>query len=464
MANKVITIGHLLQRAASSPLSHHLPGGHAFEDGDFEEEEKEEKGVGIWDEEGHSASATPGASHKGKIREMESFIYEVFDAASAVKRAYVGVQEAHSPWDPDKLRVADAVVVAELRKLGRLRDRFRRGCFSPSSAGPPAAPLRDAVAPYEATIEDLKGQLSAKNAEVDSLNEKLRSATLGGLGRKGRLHSGKRVGRITVLGAPGTRTPELFEAYMEQVKSASKTFTSHLLSLMRSAGRDVAAVFRSIIEGGGGGDGAAKDRAPAIPNLEARHAKYALEAYVNGKLFQGFENETFYLEGSLSSLINPAEFRRDCFTQFQDMRGMEPEQLLGILPGCPFGRFAASKYLAVVHDKMGESLFDGGSEQRQQVLAGAHPRTAFYGEFLRLAKAVWLLHLLAFALDPAPAHFEASRGAEFHPNYMESVARFTGGRVPPASVVGFPVGRGFRLGNGSVVRARVYLTPRAQPQ
>ncbi|RWW24760.1 hypothetical protein GW17_00010943 [Ensete ventricosum] len=250
---------------------------------------------------------------------------------------------------------------------------------------------------------------------------------------------------------------------MEQVKSASKTFTSHLLSLMRSAGWDVAALFRSIIEGGGG-DGAAKDRALAIPNLEDRHAKYALEAYVNGKLFQGFENETFYLEGSLSSLINPAEFRPDCFAQFQDMRGMEPEQLLGIVPGCPFGRFAASKYLAVVHDKMEESLFGGGSEQRQQVLAGAHPRTGFYGEFLRLAKAVWLLHLLAFALDPAPAHFEASRGAEFHPNYMESVARFAGGRVPPGAVVGFPVGRGFRLGHGSVVRARVYLTPRAQPQ
>ncbi|RRT48433.1 hypothetical protein B296_00042371 [Ensete ventricosum] len=244
---------------------------------------------------------------------------------------------------------------------------------------------------------------------------------------------------------------------MEQVKSASKTFTSHLLSLMRSAGWDVAALFRSIIEGGGG-DGAAKDRALAIPNLEDRHAKYALEAYVNGKLFQGFENETFYLEGSLSSLINPAEFRPDCFAQFQDMRGMEPEQLLGIVPGCPFGRFAASKYLAVVHDKMEESLFGGGSEQRQQVLAGAHPRTGFYGQFLRLAKAVWLLHLLAFALDPAPAHFEASRGAEFHPNYMESVARFAGGRVPPGAVVGFPVGRGFRLGNGSVVRARVTWT------
>ncbi|WOL02026.1 IRK-interacting protein-like [Canna indica] len=480
MANKVTTISDLLQRVASSCLTHRLPAGHAFEDCDCDceegggdrdektkvktkeekEEDEEEHGLRIWEEDGPPASATPGASHKARIREMECFMHEVFDAVSSVKRAYVGLQKAHSPWDPDNMRVADASVVAEFRKLGRLRDRFRRECFSPSSAaaGQTAAPLRDAVAPYEAAIDDLKRQLKAKEAENENLKEKLRSAGLGSSGRRGRLHSGKRVGCVAVLGTSGTPTPELFEAHMERVKSASKSFTAHLLSLMRSARWDISAAVRSVIEGGGG-DGA-EDRPPAIPNFEPRHAKYALEAYVNRKVFQGFENETFYLEGSLSSLINPAEFRRDCFAQFRDMRGMEPEQLLGILPGCPFGRFAAAKYLAIVHAKMEESLFGGGAEQRRQVLAGNHPRTGFYGEYLRLAKAVWLLHLLAFAIDPAPAHFEASRGAEFQPHYMESVLRFAGGRVPAGSVVGFPVAPGFRFGDGSVVRARVYLVPR----
>ncbi|CAL9120813.1 unnamed protein product [Musa acuminata var. zebrina] len=483
MANKVTTISDLLQRVASSCLTHRLPGGHALEDGDCdegeidraeeekaqpneeeEEEEEEEEGLRIWEENGQRASTVPGFSHKVKIREMEGFMYEVFDAVSAVKRAYVGLQEAHNPWDPEKLRVADAAVVAEFRKLGRLRDRFRRGCVSPSAAGPTAVPLRDAVAPYEATIDDLKRQLRAKEVEAESLKEKLRSATLGSSGRRGRLHSSKRFGCVAVPGAPGTATPELFEAYMERVKFASKSFTGHLLSLMRSARWDIVAAVRTIIDAGGGGD--AEDRPLAIPDLEPRDAKYALESYVNRKLFQGFENETFYLEGSLSSLINPAEFRRDRFTQFRDMRGMEPEQLLGILPRCPFGRFAASKYLAVVHAKLEESLFGAGSEQRRQVLEGAHPRTGFYSEFLRLAKAVWLLHLLAFALDPAPSHFEASRGADFHPRYMESVVRFAGGRVPPGLVVGFPVGPGFKLGDGSVIRARVYLVrgPLPRPQ
>ncbi|CAN1282465.1 Protein GRAVITROPIC IN THE LIGHT 1 [Linum perenne] len=88
---------------------------------------------------------------------------------------------------------------------------------------------------------------------------------------------------------------------------------------------------------------------------------------------------------------------------------------------------------------MEESLF-GNLEQRQQ--------------------AIWLLHLLAFSLDPAPSQFEASRGAEFHALYMESVVKFSGGRVPAGQVVGFPVGPGFKLGNGSIVKARVYLVPR----
>jgi hypothetical protein len=101
----------------------------------------------------------------------------------------------------------------------------------------------------------------------------------------------------------------------------------------------------------------------------------------------------------------------------------------------------------------------GDGEHRKAVSGGAHPRTPFYEEFLRAAKAVWMLHLLAFALEPPPSHFEAGRGAEFHPEYMESVT----GAPPHAGagmVVGFAVTPGFRLGNGAVVRARVFLVPR----
>lgn len=166
------------------------------------------------------------------------------------------------------------------------------------------------------------------------------------------------------------------------------------------------------------------------------------------------------MDGSLSSLLKPDQFRRDCFTQYRDMKAMDPVELLGIMPTCLFGKFCSKKYLAIVHPKMEESLF-GDLDQNRQVLAGNHPRSEFYGEFLTLAKTVWLLHLLAFSLDPGPSQFEASRGAEFHPQYMESVVKFPGGRVPSGQIVGFPVSPGFKLFNGSVVKARVYLVPRS---
>lgn len=254
---------------------------------------------------------------------------------------------------------------------------------------------------------------------------------------------------------------------MDEVRLASKSFTAHLLSLMRAARWDIAAAVRSIVEASTaspGNDAALHGghqfpTANSFPDVGAEHAKHALESYVTRKLFHGFENETFYMEGSLSSLLNPDQYRQDCYAQYRDMRGMDPSELLGVLPGCHFGRFAAKKYLTMVHPKMEESLL-GGRELRRQVEAGTHPRTGFYGQFLRLAKAVWLLHLLAFALDPAPSHFEASWGAEFHPGYMESVVLFAAGRVPSGWVVGFPVAPGFKLGDGSVVRARVFLVAR----
>ncbi|XVF46652.1 hypothetical protein PTKIN_Ptkin03bG0044700 [Pterospermum kingtungense] len=188
------------------------------------------------------------------------------------------------------------------------------------------------------------------------------------------------------------------------------------------------------------------------------HAKYVPESYVSRKIFQGFDDENFYMDGSLSSLHNPDQYRLECFTQFHDMKAMDPVELLGIMPACHFGRFCSNKYLAIIHPKMEESLF-GGLEHRSQIMTGNHPRSQFYGEFLGLDKAIWLLHLLAFSLDPS-SQFEASRGAEFHPQYMESIVNVSGGRVPAGQIIGFPVGPGFKLGNGSVVKARVYLVAR----
>ncbi|XP_068667995.1 protein GRAVITROPIC IN THE LIGHT 1-like isoform X2 [Aristolochia californica] len=461
MTSKVSNLSDLIQRVTASCLLHPLSrGGEKSEDrkegsedeeDDFEdyedyrdveggeEEEDDEKSFKFWEEEEKRNGMTE------RVKEMESMMTEVFESISSMKRAYVSLQEAHCPWDPEKMRVADVGVVAELRRLGRFRERFRRG----GGVGKGGLVREGIVGPYEAAVEELKREVKAREAEVDNLKEKLKSFQLSG--KKGRSH--RKVSCSQARSIPSCPTTELFEFGMHQVKHTLKAFTALLLTLMRSARWDIAAAVRSI-EGTALGDDAFGGVDPS-----PRHAKHALESYVSLKIFQGFENETFYIDGSLSSLLHPEKFRQDCFAQYRDMKAMDPAEILGILPSCHFGKFCCKKFLAIVHPKMEESLF-GNLEHRRAVLAGSHPRSEFYGMFLGVAKAVWLLHLLAFALDPAPSHFQASRGVEFHPEYMESVVRYAGSGVPAGQIVGFPVTPGFKLGNGSVIKARVYLVSR----
>lgn len=467
MATRVSNFSDLIQRVTASCLLHPLANvrqdsqnvaveeyGEQNDDdcndsSEEDDEEEETKGRGI-----DNSSKVVSIE---RVMELETTMNEVFDAVSAMKRAYVSLQEAHCPWDPERMRVADVAVVGELRKIGVLRERFKRRSFGGGrrrgdvSGG---ALVREVAAPYEAAVAELKRELKAREVEVDNLKEKLKTVT--GLnnngGKKGRSLSKRKVNCSSqVAAAP---SPDLFEVTMCQVKESSKSFTLQLLSLMRAAHWDIAAAVRSI--GAAAGNGPDTINSSATSVVSTHHAKYALQSYISCKIFQGFDHETFYMDGSLSSLINPDQYRRDCFTQYRDMKAMDPVELLGILPTCHFGKFCAKKYLAIVHPKMEESLF-GDLEQQRQVLAGNHPRSQFYGEFLTLAKAVWLLHLLAFSLDPAPCQFEASRGAEFHPQYMESVVKFSGGRLPAVQIVGFPVSPGFKLGNGSIIKARVYL-------
>jgi hypothetical protein len=190
MTRKVSNFSDLIQRVTASCLLNPLvPVRKVVEDDSpYESEEEEEHYDIVDDDEDEEEEADPSEENDDfseekmvgmkilKIKQMEVLMEEVFETVSSMKRAYVKLQEAHSPWDPEKMRVADVAVVSELRKLAVLRERFRRnggGKKGGRRRGFGVASVREVVAPYEAVVEELKNEVKVKDLEVQNLKEKL---------------------------------------------------------------------------------------------------------------------------------------------------------------------------------------------------------------------------------------------------------------------------------------------------
>ncbi|KAJ7560487.1 hypothetical protein O6H91_04G132000 [Diphasiastrum complanatum] len=408
-----------------------------------------------------------------KLHILECLVNDTFATISALKSAYIKLQAAHSPYDPERLRVADKAIISELRRLSELKHSFReKQAFSNSTLNhgkyPKSSPedgeedmvkkfqelentflqKQKMLSKYEGYIETYKRRMEEKNAEIENLKASLEKVTA----KKDQLES--RVRKLehqsaldqtsTGLSSEQSAKPSLFELVVEEAKEAASNFAKLLTAMMKSAHWDL--------------DAAAKSIEPGVFYSRPAHKKYAFESYICHRMFSGFENENFYMNGSLSSILDPEKHRHECLIQFQDMRSIDPLELVSITPDCLFGKFCHKKYLQIVHEKMEESFF-GDFEHRGQILNGVHPRSRFYQSFLKFAKAVWLVHKLAFSFSPTVKIFQVRKDCEFHPLYMESVVdnedlEYNDPSVRPT--VALTVTPGFRI-EEEVLKCRVYL-------
>ncbi|CAH9135283.1 unnamed protein product [Cuscuta epithymum] len=188
MANMVSNMSDLIQRITAPCLLHPPVTAADRDNGDSDEDKYNNSNSGAEithsedDEEGED-SEIPESSKEDlraeRVLEMEMILAEVFEAVVNMKKAYVSLQEAHIPWDPDKMRVADVAVVAELRRLGILKERYRRSVGADGGGRGRrivgAATLREVVAPYEAVADDLRREMKCKEAEIENLKEKLKT-------------------------------------------------------------------------------------------------------------------------------------------------------------------------------------------------------------------------------------------------------------------------------------------------
>ncbi|KAL5825788.1 hypothetical protein ACOSQ3_021851 [Xanthoceras sorbifolium] len=351
-------------------------------------------------------------------------ISKLFDVVSALKLAYVQLQEAHIPYDPQKITAANELVVAELEALCKIKRVYKEKQLMKVELDSSRSDLLQVeIEVNERTLEKLKSQAIAKDTEITRLRQDLQDLELGNsiLVEKIRQESVKRK-NARVLNV------NMFE---DSFKAASKSihdFAKPLISLMRASGWDL--------------DSAAKSVEGSVVYSKRCHKKYVFEAYIARRMFH---------EMSLQS------YNVDDILRFDD-----PVDALIENPDSDFANFCRNKYLLLVHPMM-EASFFGNLDQRMFVLSGKHPRTPLYQVFVKMAKWIWILRGIASTIDPNAKLFVVTKGCEFSDVYMEPVEEAVcedaagSGEEKATQKVEFMVMPGFKIGE-TLLKCRVYLS------
>ncbi|KAJ0113301.1 hypothetical protein Patl1_00242 [Pistacia atlantica] len=382
---------------------------------------------------------------------VEALVSKIFSNISSLKSAYIQLQSAHTPYDPDKIQAADKLVISELKTLSELKHFYRENNPKPVCASPQDSRLaaeiqeqQSLLKTYEVMVKKFQSEIQNKDSEIVQLQQLIEEANqkrvkleknlkLRGLSTKESEGSGDENGFF-----PVDLTPDLFTATVEAAFLAIHDFSKPLINMMKAAGWDL--------------DAAANSIEPNVVYAKRAHKKYAFESHICQKMFSGFQQESFGIKSD-KLIVNKESF----FHQFLALKEMDPLDTLGQNPDSIFGKFCRSKYQVVVHPKM-EASFFGNLDQRNYVMGGGHPRTPFYQAFLKLAKSIWLLHRLAYSFEPNVKIFQVNRGTEFSEVYMESVVKnLIMDENDEKPKVGMMVMPGFSIG-GSVIQSRVYLS------
>ncbi|KAK2433026.1 hypothetical protein P8452_30422 [Trifolium repens] len=379
---------------------------------------------------------------------VETLVSKIFTNISSLKSAYIQLQSAHTPYDPDKIHTADKLVISELKNLSELKHFYRENNPKPVCVSPQDSRLaaeiqeqQSLLKTYEVMVKKFQSEIQNKDSEIHQLEKQIEEASQ----KRAKLEKNLKLRGLSTKESedgngffPIDLTPDLFTSSVEAAAKAIHDFSKPLINMMKAAGWDL--------------DAAANSIEPNVVYAKRAHKKYAFESYICQRMFGGFEQESFSVKSD-NIIVNKESF----FHQFLALREIDPLDMLGQNPDSIFGKFCQSKYLVVVHQKM-EASFFGNLDQRNHVMGGGHPRTPFYQAFLKLAKSIWLLHKLAYSFEPNVKVFQVKGGSEFSDVYMESVVKnLIMDENDEKPKVGLMVMPGFWIG-GSVIQSKVYLS------
>ena len=67
---------------------------------------------------------------------LEALISRIFMNISPLKSAYIQLQVAHTPYEPDKIQAADKLVISELKDLSKLKHFYKEKNPKPICVSP----------------------------------------------------------------------------------------------------------------------------------------------------------------------------------------------------------------------------------------------------------------------------------------------------------------------------------------
>ncbi|MED6213015.1 hypothetical protein PIB30_089169 [Stylosanthes scabra] len=346
----------------------------------------------------------------------------IFDAVSALKLAYLKLQQAHIPYDPKKIVAADDGVVDELEKLCKLRRQYKKmQCNKARFDAALSSQLQAEIESKEAFLSKLKSQNCAKDCEILRLQRDLQSLQM-----ENEILTEKIKRMRVVRREASVLSVDKFQNVFKSASQSIHDFAKPLISLMKASGWDLDKAANAIENG-------------AVYSRRC-DKKYAFEAYIALRMFHG---------------ITLSSYDVGYVLKFDD-----PIDALIANPDSDFAKYCQAKYLLIVHPKMEESFF-GNLDHRAFIMSGRHPRTEFYQLFAKMAKWIWVLLGSAHSIDPNAALFSVNRGSIFSSLHMESVeeekeSKILSDKECATYKVQFMIMPGFRIGQ-TMVRSRVYV-------
>ncbi|XP_052113685.1 protein GRAVITROPIC IN THE LIGHT 1 [Arachis duranensis] len=348
-------------------------------------------------------------------------IMKIFDVVSAIKLAYLELQQAHIPYDPHKVVSADKRVSAELEKLCKFKVEYKeKQCRIAMLNAGRFDRLRSEIKAKEALLGKLKGKNNVKDSKILRLQQELHDLEMVNKNLT------EKIKRINKMKNASVSSVAKFHEVFEASSMSIHDFAKPLISLMKASGWDL--------------DAAAKWIENDAVYVKRGDKKYAFEAYIARRMFHGVSLRSY----DVGDVV-----------KFDD-----PIDALMENPDSDFSKFCRIKYLLVVHRTMEESFF-GNLDHRSLVSNGKHPRTEFYQLFTKMAKWVWVLLGSAASIDPNATMFYADNGSTFSSLYMESVNVEREIAEQGTYSVQFMIMPGIKIGQ-TLVKSQVYISKQSE--